>query len=499
MVHSRHKTRSSKKFAELSGDKKPTGGLPTITRNGKPLILPEFTPAQRKVFEDTEHQFIVFCKGRRVGGTLGAAIFCIEQLLRGKQILWVDTRQANLPVYYIKYFLPYLNQIKKDAWNWKKSKNELQLLNGNMCMASAEKPEGLEGMAYDIIICNEAGIILKNDYLWFNALSPMVIDRACRCFFVGTPKGKVSASGSEHLYFSFYKRGLSDNPDWAKWKTYTATSWDNPHLPKEEIQRYIDETPSLIRDQEIYAKFSDINNEVIFKPEWFSFISKKDIKDLKFDTKIISLDTAFKDNETNDFSVGSVWGKVGGGGGGGAKYYLLDMMVERCAFPDLMQKTIELYNFWLPEVVLIEDRASGQSLIQMLQQSTTMPVRPIPVDRDKTTRAAATTPLFEHGQVLFVVPGPADESAAYPDYITMAVDQLTVFPFGEFDDIVDSISQALNFWRGDAPWQDIPKIFSTPIHKFSATVAGYNANEINFAPIIGKSKAKTQILEGYWK
>jgi predicted phage terminase large subunit-like protein len=476
----------------------------SLTINGEPLKF-GYTPIQRKVFED-KHQFVTFCKGRRCGGTLGAAMFAIEMLIAGKKILWVDTIQGNLPLYYQKYFLPTLNKLTRKAWRWSKSKNILDLLDGQMIMRSAEKPEGMEGFSFDLIICNEAGIILKNDYLWYNALSPMIMDYGARCLFVGTPKGKVNAKGGSHLFWEFYQRGLHTDPTdnrYPNWMSYTATTYDNPCIPIEEIERYVSETPSLIRDQEIFARFSNQDNESVFKPEWFSVVSSKSLVEKDFvvgneksyvwESKIISLDTAFKDGESNDFSVGTVWGKYKG------SYYLLDAMIERLTFPDLVLKTQDFYNKHHPELVLIEDKASGQSLIQMLQTSTTMPVRAIKVDKDKVSRAAAVSPLFEKGLVKFVVDGDPKDKEGYPDWIKTIMDQCTVFPFGEYDDCVDSVSQALNFWRGDSPWDKIPTILGGKIHRCSKTVNWYNPYDDFELIEVGFSRAKTGILEGYWK
>ena len=54
---------------------------------------------------------------------------------------------------------------------------------------------------------------------------------------------------------------------------------------------------------------------------------------------------------------------------------------------------------WKPNQILVEDRASGQSLIQELRYASALPVIPIKVDKDKLARAEAITPLIEAGRV----------------------------------------------------------------------------------------------------
>ena len=87
---------------------------------------------------------------------------------------------------------------------------------------------------------------------------------------------------------------------------------------------------------------------------------------------------------------------------------------------------------------LVEDKASGQSLIQELKLSTNYPVIPVPIDRDKETRASAVTGYFESGRVLF----PADAP-----WLADLEDELASFPGGLHDDQVDAITQALNRMR----------------------------------------------------
>jgi phage terminase large subunit-like protein len=87
---------------------------------------------------------------------------------------------------------------------------------------------------------------------------------------------------------------------------------------------------------------------------------------------------------------------------------------------------------------LVEDRASGQSLLQELKSATTLPVLAVKVDSDKLSRAQAVTPLIEAGKVFL------PESAPWlADYI----DELATFPTGNYDDAVDSTTQALNYLR----------------------------------------------------
>ena len=115
-------------------------------------------------------------------------------------------------------------------------------------------------------------------------------------------------------------------------------------------------------------------------------------------------------------------------------------------FPELKRAVIALNDRDKPSVVIVEDKASGQSLIQELQRETKIPVLPVRVDSDKVARAYAATPLIEAGKVFL------PENAPWLfDYI----EELSAFPNAEHDDQVDSTTQALSYLRGEADVEEV--------------------------------------------
>jgi predicted phage terminase large subunit-like protein len=167
----------------------------------------------------------------------------------------------------------------------------------------------------------------------------------------------------------------------------------------------------------------------IFQRTWWRRYSEtpKEFKRIVF-----SLDSAFKTGEENDYNVCTIWGVTENA------FYLLHVWRQRVEFPTLKSKLIDLATDWKPSIILIEDKASGQSLIQELHAGTTLPIKPVKVDTDKVSRAHACSPLVECGKVF--VP----ESAPWvSDY----VDELAAFSSGTWDDQVDSTTQALNYLR----------------------------------------------------
>jgi predicted phage terminase large subunit-like protein len=170
----------------------------------------------------------------------------------------------------------------------------------------------------------------------------------------------------------------------------------------------------------------------IFKRDWIR--TYRDPPN-SFQKIIQSWDTAFKTGAENDYSVLTTWGVTENG------YFLLSFWRERAEFPELKRQVSSQAEQWKPHAILIEDKASGQSLLQELRLATRFPLLPIKVDGDKRARAEAVTPLFEAGRIF--VP----ESAPWLDTY---LDELAVFPAGTHDDAVDSTTQALNYLRGDS-------------------------------------------------
>ena len=174
----------------------------------------------------------------------------------------------------------------------------------------------------------------------------------------------------------------------------------------------------------------------IIKREWWKYFREPP----KFERTIHSWDTAFKDKSQNDYSVCTVWGEAGNG------YYLLDVWRDKVEFPELKRVAVALYERDKPDLVIVEDKASGQSLIQELQRNTRIPVLPVKVDRDKVARAYAATPLIEAGKVLLPELAP---------WLFDYIEELSAFPNAAHDDQVDSTTQALSFMRTEEPQESI--------------------------------------------
>ncbi len=403
-----------------------------------------YHPKQADIFFGSDARYKVVAKGRRFGLTRGLSNYVIENMIDGlTPILWVDTMYGNIERYVERYFLPVLKGLPKNLWRYRANRNDLKVMNAVCDFRSADKPENIEGFGYALIILNEAGIILKNRRLWEETIRPMIMDYKAKVIIGGTPKGKrVRNTGEQHLFYELYQRGINPplNPlqggenKLSEWQTFNYSSYDNPLLDPKEVDELANDISPSLRDQEIFGKFIDKETSGIIKTEWWRYYDVTKLPTERVLKKVQSWDTAFKENDSNDFSVCTTWLVTASG------YFLLDMWKGRVEFPELKKKCTELNEVHEPNEILIEDKASGQSLIQEMQRETRLPIKPIKIDKDKIARVHAITPLIEAGKVYL----PKDE-AWVKDLLTECED----FPDGEFDDVVDSISQFLNYAKGN--------------------------------------------------
>jgi hypothetical protein len=217
-----------------------------------------YHPGQKKVFFDCQAKRRIVVKGRRWGLTRGMANLAIELLLDGVSPgLWVDTVNSNIDRYVERYFFPILRYLPPSLWIWRQQKKELEINGHKLDLRSADRPELIEGFAYRFIFLNEAGIILRDEYLWHNTIQPMMLDYDPLVIIGGTPKG----SGLFKLLADQAQEGKNG------WAYFHFTSFDNPYLTKSQIDELMEDMPESVAKQEIYAEFISDASRVFKKVE----------------------------------------------------------------------------------------------------------------------------------------------------------------------------------------------------------------------------------------
>ena len=213
-------------------------------------------PKQQEIFSHPA-RFKIAVKGRRFGITRGAANDLILSALQGKykRAIWVDTVNTNIDRYIERYFIPHLKKLPENMWSWKKQDKIVTIKNSYIDFRSSDRPENIEGFGYDKFFINEAGIVLKDEYLWSNAIRPMLWDYSASGVIGGTPKGKG-------VFEELFNRG--NDPEQTNYKSFRFTSFDNPYLPTDIMRDEIKDMPERVVRQEVYAEFLD-DTGVVFR------------------------------------------------------------------------------------------------------------------------------------------------------------------------------------------------------------------------------------------
>src|SRR6056300_1104450 len=173
----------------------------------------------------------------------------------------------------------------------------------------------------------------------------------------------------------------------------------------------------------------------IIKREWWKIWEERELP--KINHIIQSYDTAFNKKETADYSAITTWG-VFLYNDITPNVILLDMKKGRWDFPDLKRIAMEEYNYWEPETIIIEQKASGTPLTQELRRVGIPVVNFTPSKgNDKHVRVNSVSPLFEAGQVW----------APKEKWAEELIEECAAFPYGDHDDLVDSMTQALMRYR----------------------------------------------------
>lgn len=201
----------------------------------------QFHQAQKQIALD-RHRFRVLCCGRRFGKTTLA----IEEM-KGR---------ASIPNSRICYIAPTYQQSRDIAWNelknhlrdvadFNESRLEIKLVNGSLIQLKGwEAIETLRGQKFNLIVLDEVAMMRNFQLTWEEVIRPTLTDERGEVLFISTPKG------FNHFYDLFNKQDTDSD-----YKSYHFTSYDNPFLPFEELEKAKKEMTEDRFAQEYMADF----------------------------------------------------------------------------------------------------------------------------------------------------------------------------------------------------------------------------------------------------
>lgn len=150
----------------------------------------------------------------------------------------------------------------------------------------------------------------------------------------------------------------------------------------------------------------------------------------QFSMIVQSWDTAVETGENNDFSVCTTWGVTSSG------YYLIHVFRKRLLHPDLRRAVLSLRKKFKSSFVVIEAANSGKALYHDLGGDRNSWIGSMSPGEDKVSRVIQVMSRIERGMVFLPETG---------TWLSQFEKEVTEFPFGKFDDQVDSLTQFLRF------------------------------------------------------
>lgn len=322
--------------------------------------------------------------------------------------------------------------------SYNKSNLELKLINGTQIFGySTDDANRFRGPQHHFLWCEEMSSWNNPQEAWdMSAFGLRLGDRPQRVI-TSTPKPIQLV------------RDVIQNP---KTCVIRGSTYDNKqNLPDsffDELQKYEGTT---IGRQELYGEVIDLEEMGIFKRSGFKIWSKS--KPLpKFDLVVQSWDTAFSEKSTADYTAFTAWGLWKSTEGSNIySALLLDFWQDQINFPDMRKAAMREYetkygeNDRSVDIVIIEKKASGQSLIQEMRVAGITVYAFDPGSSDKVQRAHLVSHLVQTGLVWLPESHKPTRVGQPCDWAVPLLDQACYFPNAPHDDAVDSMVQFLTY------------------------------------------------------
>lgn len=368
------------------------------------IVLPRLHQGQREVAEDPARFKLLLC-GRRWGKTRLGVVTALAEMFKGGHVWWVA------PTYGVSGIAWRLAKaMVKDVpgVEVREGDREIRWGRGFIAFKSADRPDNLRGEGLDFVVVDEADFM--DGEVWNDVLRPALADRNGRAMLISTP----------NVENGWFHRLIKD-ADGEQYKTWRFPTWTNPFIKADEVEELRRTLPSLTFRREIAAEYVSAAGALV-PASWLKHVDRapEGIR------KALGVDLAISQREGADYTAIVAYGETGDGIG-----YVLDALRGRWTFKETMEQIVRMAGLHRPEVVAIEKVAYQEALIQELRRVTNLPVKAVPVNKDKATRALPLIGRYEHGYIYHLsdLPGWFEQ-------------ELLSFPVGEHDDAVDALVHA---------------------------------------------------------
>lgn len=199
----------------------------------------------QKTVATDPHRFKIICAGRRWGKSVLSQLIILKWATENKGLYWIvsPTIVQSKQIHWRG-----LQQIIPQAWVAKKNEVErsITLKNGSIIeLKGAENPDALRGVKLRGLVVDEIASIRNWEWLWQEVLRATLTDYEAPAIFISTPKG------FNHFYELWQQGQGTEGP----YKSFRYTSYDNPYIPRGEIDAAKKELTDDTFAQEYMADF----------------------------------------------------------------------------------------------------------------------------------------------------------------------------------------------------------------------------------------------------
>lgn len=372
-------------------------------------------PWQEEVWNDPT-RFKVIAAGRRTGKTRLAAYRLAFTALTNNncEVVYMATTQGQARRLMWKLLHDVLgNAIKSSNVN----NLEIFLINGSIIyLMGSDRPDTARGLSLRDVVLDEYADMKEE--VWEEIIRPCLSDYKAPALFIGTPKGR------NHFYKLFVsaREGLEDHKAW------NLTTYDNPFIPKEEIDHAKRTMSTFAFRQEYMASFEARGSD-IFKESYIKYGTEPKEGVFFITGDLAGFDSSKKNLDNTVFCVVKV---------DGPDWWIADMKIGRWSIAETASILFELVNKYDPIKVGIERGLAKQAVMPTLTKLMAQRNKYFSIEdlthgnQNKRTRIVwALEEKFEHGRIT-LNKGPwniqfLDELFQFPDPLT-------------HDDTVDALS-----------------------------------------------------------
>ena len=324
--------------------------------------------------------------------------------------------------------------------DYNKQDHQIKLSNGSSIRGiSGDSYERLRGPQFGYCWADELAAFEYPQDAWDMMMFGLRLGSAPRVIVTTTPKPKdliIDLIGRE-----------GDDVVIDRASTYENAAHLAPTF-RAQLEQY---KGSKLYEQEVMGLLVDLEDGKVVGRDMFKlYPASKPFP--KFEFIIQSYDCAFSDKEYNDPTAMTTWG-VFKPLDGPMSVLLIDCWAEHLTFPKLKPKVLEEWRVSYgegkdakrPDLILVEDKAAGISLIQELRAAH-LPVRGYnPGKADKMQRLQITASIFATGRVW--LPESSTRKGYVKDWCEGFLSQICSFPDSTHDDYVDSATQAIRLLK----------------------------------------------------